>query len=276
MPAQTIAQGLAYINWTLLLGLALGSFGLVAVMRLATDATRGYLAFTASSAVQLGLLTVVADTGLPEPAGLAIVPAPHLDGLRRLALSAFVALAMAYVVAIRRERRSPALAAAALLAGALAAGIAAYGWSGGTTAAVPVLVQLLALAAATGGALGALVLGHWYLVTPRLSERPLVLASRALTVVVAIQCLLFLAWMATGTGGDGRPFAALTGTAALFVWLRLVVGLAFPLVLSWMALATARTRSMESATGLLYIDLAAIAGGTIVAAGLYFAFGLLV
>jgi hypothetical protein len=33
---------------------------------------------------------------------------------------------------------------------------------------------------------------------------------------------------------------------------------------------------MESATGLLYIDTAAIASGTIVAAGLYFAAGLLV
>jgi hypothetical protein len=43
-----------------------------------------------------------------------------------------------------------------------------------------------------------------------------------------------------------------------------------------MAVRTARTRSMESATGLLYIDLAAIASGTIVASGLYYAFGLLV
>jgi hypothetical protein len=49
-----------------------------------------------------------------------------------------------------------------------------------------------------------------------------------------------------------------------------------PLVVTWAAIQTARTRSMESATGLLYIDLGLIASGTILAAGLYFGAGLLV
>ena len=63
---------------------------------------------------------------------------------------------------------------------------------------------------------------------------------------------------------------------ALFVWLRLIVGLIFPLVVSWAAVQTARTRSMESATGLQYINVGSILAGTIVAAGLYFGAGLLV
>ena len=57
---------------------------------------------------------------------------------------------------------------------------------------------------------------------------------------------------------------------------RLLVGLVFPLVVSWAAIQTARTRSMESATGLLYINVGTIAAGTILAAGLYFGAGLLV
>ena len=44
----------------------------------------------------------------------------------------------------------------------------------------------------------------------------------------------------------------------------------------WAAVQTARTRSMESATGLLYINVGTIAAGTILAAGLYFGAGLLV
>ena len=48
------------------------------------------------------------------------------------------------------------------------------------------------------------------------------------------------------------------------------------LVVSWAAVQTARTRSMESATGLLYINVGTIAAGTILAAGLYFGAGLLV
>jgi hypothetical protein len=86
---------------------------------------------------------------------------------------------------------------------------------------------------------------------------------------------LFVAWLATGGGNGTAPFGALAGPWALFVWLRLIVGLIFPLIVSWAALQTARTRSMESATGLLYINVGAIAAGTILAAGLYFGAGLL-
>ena len=128
-----------------------------------------------------------------------------------------------------------------------------------------------------------MILGHWYLVTPRLPEAPLVLFARILQGLVALQVVLALVWLATGAGpgrggpdGAGGPFAALVGPWALFVWLRLIVGLGFPLVVSWAAVQTARTRSMESATGLLYIDVGAIAAGTILAAGLYFGAGLLV
>ena len=52
--------------------------------------------------------------------------------------------------------------------------------------------------------------------------------------------------------------------------------LASKLIVSWAAIQTARTRSMESATGLLYINVGTIAAGTILAAGLYFGAGLLV
>jgi hypothetical protein len=77
-------------------------------------------------------------------------------------------------------------------------------------------------------------------------------------------------------GGGVDLCDALVGPWALFVWLRLIVGLVFPLVVSWAAVQTARTRSMESATGLLYINVGTIAAGTILAAGLYFGAGLLV
>jgi hypothetical protein len=130
---------------------------------------------------------------------------------------------------------------------------------------------------ATGGVFAAMILGHWYLVTPKLSERPLILFARILTAVIAIQVVLFAVWVATGAGPAApAPFAVLGGPWALFVWLRLGVGLVFPLVVSWAAIQTARSRSMESATGLLYINVGSIAAGTILAAGLYFGAGLLV
>ncbi len=53
------------------------------------------------------------------------------------------------------------------------------------------LVQLAVLAAATGGVFAAMILGHWYLVTPKLPEAPLILLARILTAIVAAQVVLF-------------------------------------------------------------------------------------
>ena len=104
------------------------------------------------------------------------------------------------------------------------------------------------------------------------------MVARGLLGVVALQLALFVVWvgLGVGPGATGGPFAALTGPWALFVWLRLLVWLVFPLVVCWAAVQTAMTRSMESATGLLYINVGTIAAGTIAAAGLYFGAGLLV
>ncbi len=278
MPAERIAQNLAFINWTVLTSLAVGAYAAVVLARLRTEATRGFLAFTAVCAVGLGLLAFASDTALPATlAGSPVVADPRWDVPRRLALGAFCALAAGGAVALARGHRAAPLGLAGLVAGGAVLVCGALGWGGSMLNAVPLLVQFGVLTAATGGVFAAMILGHWYLVTPRLPERPLILFARSLTVVLAFQVALFAVWAATGAGPAGTaPFAVLVGPWALFVWLRLVVGLIFPLIVSWAAIQTARSRSMESATGLLYINVGSIAAGTILAAGLYFGAGVLV
>jgi hypothetical protein len=278
VPAERIAQNLAFINWTLLTGLAIGSFAAAVLARQRTDATRGFLAFTAACAVVAGLLAWLSDQALPASmTGSPIRVDPAFDLPRRLALTAFIALAAVWVVAVARRRRATAIGVAGLIAAGATLSFGAMAWGGGIFGAVPLLLQLAVLAIATGGVFAAMILGHWYLVTPKLPEAPLILISRSLLAVVALQVVLFAVWVATGAGPGGvGPFAVLGGQWALFVWLRFVVGLIFPLVVSWAAVQTARTRSMESATGLLYINVGTIAAGTILAAGLYFGAGLLV
>jgi hypothetical protein len=279
VPAERIAQNLAFINWTVLTGLAIGSFSAVVLARMRTDATRGFLAFTAACSVAIGILAFLSDQALPAAlSGTPIRIDPAWDVPRRAALGAFVVLAAIQVVVIARGRRAPLVSGAALLAAGATLAFGALGWGGGTLFAIPLLLQLAVLAVATGGVFAAMILGHWYLVTPKLPEAPLILISRVLLAVVGLQVALFVVWVSTGAGpgGGGGPFTVLVGPWALFVWLRLIVGLIFPLVVSWAALQTARTRSMESATGLLYINVGTIAAGTILAAGLYFGAGLLV
>ena len=279
MPATQIAQNLAFINWTVLTGLALGSYASVVLLRRRTAATRGYLGFTTACAIGFGILAWLSDGALPATLGASpVVVDPAWAGPRGAVLAAFCVLAATALIA---RRVAPGAAPVGEWAALAAAGgtliFAALARGGGSFGTVTLLMQLTIISAATGGVFAAMILGHWYLVTPKLHEAPLILLARALLAVVVLQIVLFWAWIATGTGpAGGAPFGALVGPWALFVWLRLIVGLVFPLIVSWASVQTARSRSMESATGLLYINVGSIAAGTIVAAGLYFGAGLLV
>ena len=279
MPATQIAQNLAFVNWTVLTGLALGSFAAVVLLRLRTTATPGYLRFTAICALGFGVLAVISDGALPSTLGTSPVTVnPAWDTPRHTALLLFCVLVAASLIA----RRAGAAVGSAVEWAAVAAGIAtllfgALSWGDGSAGVLSLLVQLAVVSAAIGGVFAAMILGHWYLVTPKLPEAPLILLARALLIVVVVQVVLFVWWVGTGAGpADVAPFSSLVGPWALFVWLRLIVGLIFPLIVCWASVQTARTRSMESATGLLYINVGSIAAGTILAAGLYFGAGLLV
>ncbi len=275
MDTQQIVQSLSYVTWVLLGGLALGSFALVWLLRQTTDATAGFLGFSAILAAIIGLGWLGVEWGLPLPSELPIEGAGALDEPRRAAIALFTLLALLSGIRFRRGGRALWLGAGAIVAGAAADALGAFDWTGGDAMAISMLVQFLALGAVTGGSLAAVVLAHWYLVTPKISERPLLLTTQLLMLSLAIQILLFGAWQAAGIP-DMDPFESLTGPNAIFVWLRLTIGLIAPLVLSWMAYRTALTRSMESATGLLYIEFALVMASTIVAAGLLFGEGLLV
>ena len=277
MPTRSIVEGLAYINWTVLAGLAVGCFAAVVALRMATDATRGFLAFSAVIAAMLGGLAFLADAAFPAtPPSIGVPLEPTLDLLRRAFLGAFVILVLVETAAIVGRFRSAPIALLGVASGIAALIAAALGWAGLRPEGVPAALQFVALAAADGGALAALILGHWYLVTPRLSERPLVLLARALLAVVGLQALLYGTWLVTGANAGLSPLEPLVGPAALFVWFRFIVGIGLPLAITWAAVQTARTRSMESATGLLYIDLGLITSGSILAAALWFGAGLLV
>jgi hypothetical protein len=279
VPADRIAENLAFINWTVLTGLAIGSLAATVLAATRTNATKGFLTFTAACATVLSALAWLSDRGLPAIlVDSPVIADPTWDLPRRASLAALALLSLVYTIALARGRRSAALGIAALVAAGAVLLFGALSWGGGPLGTVPLLLQLSVLAAATGGVFAAMILGHWYLVTPKLPEAPLILMSQLLLAIVALQILLFAVWVATGAGpgGAGAPFAVLVGPWALFVWLRLLIGLVFPLVVSWAAIQVARTRSMESATGLLYINVGTIAAGTILAAGLYFGAGLLV
>ena len=214
MSATQIAQNLAYINWTVLAGLALGAYAAVVLLRRRTAATRGYLGFVAACAIGFGILAWLSDRALPGSLGTSpVVPDPTYDLPRRVSLALFSGAALLALVARRRSSAwADGLEVVALAAGASTVVFGALGWGGTPAGAAALLVQLAVLFAATGGVFAAMILGHWYLVTPRLPEAPLILLSRILLGVMAIQVALFVAWVGLGAGpASGGPFSALDG-----------------------------------------------------------------
>jgi hypothetical protein len=106
----------------------------------------------------------------------------------------------------------------------------------------------LTAAAILGFATTAMLMGHWYLISPTMSLRPLRRLLLALFLAIAVRILAAGAdfTLTTSTG-------ALDQTAWLWLFLRWGAGLVAPAVLGWMAWESARIRSTQSATGILYV-----------------------
>ncbi len=278
MATPPLVQSFPYVLWILLSALAFGSFLFAVVTRRMSDATTGYLRLTAVTAAILAFLARLLDPALDQPIpALAIGPSPQeFITWRWLGLVSFVVVSLFWAYQIHRPVASLVAGVVGLVCALVALAAAAFGWAPTQPDAVPFLVQLVSLSVVTGGSLAAIVLGHWYLVTPKISERPLLLQARMLLAALVMQALLFVTWTTLGGGPGKEPFSAFETGSLLLVMLRLGVTIVFPLVLVYMALRTAQTRSMESATGLLYINLAAVMAGTIGAAALYVSSGLLV
>ena len=122
-------------------------------------------------------------------------------------------------------------------------------------------------ALALGGSNAAMLLGHWYLVTPKLSPAPLQRAALAVVVVVALQALLVAVSIARG------ELAGITQTALwIAVALRVGVGLLMTAGVALGAWWTARMNT-QSSTGLLYVGLGCVLAGEAAARVVFFLTG---
>lgn len=109
----------------------------------------------------------------------------------------------------------------------------------------------LCAALVLGSATTAMLMGHSYLISPSMSIAPLMILLGALagSVLVRIAVACVGLWWWTSIHGTSNL------ETELLLWLpvRWGLGLIAPLILGWMAWETARIRSTQSATGILYV-----------------------
>ena len=88
----------------------------------------------------------------------------------------------------------------------------------------------------------------------------------AVIVALALQTLFIPAFLLIGGSASGADLGSLlSGASGLSIafWMRVLVGLALPLVVAGMTWQCCRIRSLQSATGLLYVAVALVLAGEI-------------
>ncbi len=160
----------------------------------------------------------------------------------------------------------------ALLAGAAGVTGQALEVSAGAPGLAPLLTALsfLTSCALLGGACGAMILGHWYLVVPSLNVAHLQSIVRLhivslvvrIVVVVAAVVIAVITWQ-PGMGPNFERY--ILSTAGIFFWQRVLFGLVAPGVLAYLTWETAKIQSTQSATGILYVDFFTVIVGEVLA-----------
>src|SRR6266851_1415993 len=160
--------------------------------------------------------------------------------------------------------------------------------------------SFFASALALGGVMTAMWLGHWYLVTPALSEKPLRFATTLVLIGVLAQVVFSFTGgfstvahsqsgntvITTNTPGSTPAVSAATLASNSQVkpsgapvvtplstdvigWLRILVAFVLPLVLLGFILRLIHDRSFQSATGMLYLVVVLTLAGEAMARGLF-------
>ena len=183
-----------------------------------------------------------------------------------------VALAAAFTASIRFRRNR---VSTVLLAAAAAAGVLSIVREASLLAALPearlpaslLAAHFLTSAALLGSVTLDMILGHFYLVIPKLSFAPL----RRLTLAFAAAIVLRLAvsaytlvrsWDAWASAWKLDPTRFLL-QYGFFLTLRVLFGIVGPVVLAYFVWECVRIRSNQSATGILYVATAIVLIGEI-------------
>lgn len=138
------------------------------------------------------------------------------------------------------------------------AALAYFPWRDGLS---PFFLGFHALTSALvlGAGVLAMMLGHWYLVTPKLSITPLKRYSAAYILLTAFTAVklglsyhLFVGWKSLPVTQAGT---LLMGEDLMFVLFRVTWGVLAPLAAAYFIWGTVKIKSTQSATGILYASM---------------------
>ena len=226
-------------------------------------------------------LTAFVDAGAIAFAGVLLPALPRGDlvtraGLDATALTGFAQVLVVVIVLVVAQLVAAflpwkpvreAVGIITVLAGVFDLVLAAVARPSASPFDVFALLALPLGAVALGGADAAMLLGHWYLVTPKLTAGPLRRAALVLVAAVILQLGLVSVSVARGEITLNMELAFVVAAG-----LRVGVGLFMTLAVALAAWWTARMNTQAS-TGLLFVGLGCVLAGEVSARVLFFLTG---
>lgn len=272
------AEALPYTLLLILAELSIGSLWITLASDLRGGVTRGFVMTMA--------LCVAVTAGLANWNAGAIDLRGDVDGFRidsgpfddvRRALLVVVVASTVYMFCVFMgwDPIGRLFGIAGSVAGVLAVGLLAVMLAPPTWGAPGVFLALLGGTLALGAVSVSMVWGHWYLTEGALPGWPLRDLGVVLLVALGFQVVVLVINLVvpvreTPTPANGVD-VGIFGNPAFY--LRVAVGLVFPIILGVLSLKTTQIKAMQSATGLLYIAMGAVFVGEVLAKGLMFLTG---
>jgi hypothetical protein len=252
----------------------IGGIATIAYLRVTGGLTPGFLKFIALTYAILGMLAFLVVLGAPPGSYHRLLAINQPVATALVVLQGCLVLALVVNAVVTWRGRGPSTPSWAVTLGVsllVLAGVVATFWplAGSPLDAAGIVLMVALSAAVLGAATTGMLLGHWYLVTPALTNRPLLRAIGVLLISLVLQAAVVPLTLA----GVGRGSGSLTHALGLSPVLSVLWALGsviLPLVAAGLALATCRLRSFMSTTGLLYLAMIAILPGQLLGQLLFF------
>lgn len=267
----TLAPIAGYLT---LLELSVGTAAAAYVIDAAGKVGRGYVGSTAIICALVA--TVALWIGANVPTDVTLLNSPIQNG----AMSDLIHWSIGYIGALLvlaffswegTDAARRVVGAATLAVGGVCIAKAAVAVGPAITGAPGALAVLAPATLVTGAALAGMLLGHYYLVAPSLSFRPLRQMVRLVLGAVAIEAAV-LAGVLVAASPAART--QMLTTYALPFWLLVIgAGMVFTVAVTLLTAHFARIRANQPATAMLYVLIISVLMGVVPAHLLFFVTG---
>ncbi len=272
------AEALPYTLLLIMAELAIGSLWVTLASDLRGGVTRGFvmtMALCCAVAASLAYWTAGTIDLQGDIDGYRIDRGPFDDVKRALLVVTIASAVYMFMAFWGWDPVGRLFGIAGSIAGLLAVGALAVMLAPPTWGFPAALIALIGGTLALGAVSVSMVWGHWYLTEGKLPAWPLRDLDVILLAALGFQVLVLVLNLAVPVRETPTPATpvdvGIFGNPALY--LRIGVGLVFPIILGVLSYKTTQMKAMQSATGLLYIAMGAVFVGEVLAKGLMFLTG---